>query len=297
MSAHTVPHLSTGAKNRWRNCSDCSRLSADILHITGDIHYVAPFLKGKARILTIHDCHILHQLPWYKRAVVKLMWFTIPARFLDHITVNSNTTKKQVLETIRYPADKITVIPVSVSSTIATSNKQFAAGKPTILHIGTKANKNLPRLAEALSGIPCNLDIVGKLTPELTTVLKLHNIDYQNYVNLTESELAKRYSNCDIVAFVSTHEGFGMPIIEAQLAQKPCLTSDISSMPETAGAGALLVDPYDVTAIRQGIDRLIADAGLRQKLIEEGNSNCKRFSPDEISRKFTELYLNLAQKY
>ncbi len=297
MSAYTVPYLSSGFKNRWLNCRECNRLAADILHITGDIHYVAPFLKSKPRVLTIHDCHILHQLPWHKRLAVKLLWFTIPARFLDHITVNSNATKKQVLETIRFPADKVTVIPVSVSSTATSSNKPFNTTKPTILHIGTKANKNLPRLAEALHGVSCHLEIVGKLTSELTSILKQHKIEYTNFVNLTESELAERYSNCDLVSFVSTHEGFGMPIVEAQLAQKPCLTSNISSMPETAGKGALLVDPYNVSDIRQGVNRLVADTELRERIIQEGRDNCKRFSPLEISQAFATLYLELAEKY
>lgn len=297
MTAYTVGKLSAGIKNRWLNCQECSRLTADILHITGDIHYVAPFLKNKPRVLTIHDCHILHQLPWHKRLVVKLFWFTIPARFLDHITVNSNATKQQVLETIRFPTDKVTVIPVSVASTATASNKPFNITKPIILQIGTKANKNLPRLAEALHGVSCHLEIIGKLSPELTSILKSHNIEYTNFVDLTEPELAERYSNCDIVTFVSTHEGFGMPIVEAQLAQKPCLTSNLSSMPETAGKGALLVNPFNVSDIRHGINRLVVDTELRQRVIQEGCVNCKRFSPLEISRTFSELYLELAQKY
>jgi glycosyltransferase involved in cell wall biosynthesis len=296
MTAHTVPHFSKGLSNRLINCRDCRNLKAHILHVTGDIHYVAPFLRGKNRVLTIHDCHILHQLPWPKRVIVKLLWFTIPARFLDHITVNSNTTKQQVLDTIRFPEHKITVIPVSVSRILPPGYKEFNTEKPTILQVGTKPNKNLPRLAEALQGITCNLEIVGKLTPELTSILDKYKIQYSNFVNLTEMELAERYANCDIVAFASLHEGFGMPIVEAQLAHKPCLTSNLSSMPETAGEGAFFVDPYSTDSIRAGILKLIADATLRRQLVESGKHNCERFCPKRISAMFTELYLALLDR-
>ena len=59
--------------------------------------------------------------------------------------------------------------------------------------------------------------------------------------------------NTDILSFVSTYEGFGMPIVEANAIGRVVVTSNVLSMPEVAGNAAHLVDPFDVNSIREGI--------------------------------------------
>ena len=56
------------------------------------------------------------------------------------------------------------------------------------------------------------------------------------------------------------------------------MTANNSSLPEIAGDAALLVDPTDVDAIAGAMLRLSQDEALRQRLIEAGYQNVKRFS-------------------
>ena len=87
-------------------------------------------------------------------------------------------------------------------------------------------------------------------------MLQKHKIDYENVYNLTEQEVLEKYINCDIVSFVSLHEGFGMPIIEGQSIGRPILTSNITPMKEIASnGGAILVNPWDVKSIRMVIKK------------------------------------------
>jgi glycosyltransferase involved in cell wall biosynthesis len=106
--------------------------------------------------------------------------------------------------------------------------------------------------------------------------------------------MVQSYVECDMLAFPSTYEGFGMPILEAQAVERPVVTSSVASMPEVAGEGACLVDPFDVASIRAGVLRVMHDAAYRQSLVVAGRRNCARFSPREIAEAYARVYREIA---
>ena len=64
-------------------------------------------------------------------------------------------------------------------------------------------------------------------------------------------------------------------------------------MPDVAGPGAHLVDPFDVSSIRSGILNLINDEKYRSTLIDAGFQNAKRYNPDRIAKMYEDIYINL----
>ncbi len=156
--------------------------------------------------------------------------------------------------------------------------------------VGTKPNKNIPNMIRALQGIPCKAVIIGKLNEEIKKLLQETKVEYQNLVDITDSQVLQAYIDCDIVAFASTYEGFGMPIVEAQSVERVVVTSNCSSMPEIAGKGAILVDPNNVDSIRKGFQSVIADSTLREQVIKAGRVNRLRFDHDEIVSQYIRLY-------
>jgi len=121
--------------------------------------------------------------------------------------------------------------------------------------------------------------------------LQKNNIDYETSVHISEEELIQKYIDADIVAFVSTYEGFGMPILEAQTVGRPVLTSNISPMFEVAGEdGACFVDPYSVEDIRHGFKKMIADESVRREIIAFGLENIKKYDPSHVAEMYSSLY-------
>jgi glycosyltransferase involved in cell wall biosynthesis len=292
--AAEVPYTSKGIWRRLANMVWAARRQGAVNHVTGDIHFLAIGLRGHSTILTIHDCHGLERLRGVRRWLFKLLWFDLPLRRAAAVTVISHETKRQLMRHLKAPPEKIEVIPDAVSPVFRPSPKEFNADCPQILHIGTMPNKNLPRLIQAIQGLNCRLKVVGILDDSLRAELQRSGIAFDCEANLGEADMYRAYREADLLCYASTYEGFGMPIIEAEWVERPVITSNCSSMPEVAGAGACLVDPFDVASIRAGLLRVMSDASYRNRLIEAGRKNRERYSLREVASQYLALYRRVA---
>ena len=100
----------------------------------------------------------------------------------------------------------------------------------------------------------------------------------------------REYINCDLITFVSTYEGFGLPIIEGQSVGRAVITGNISSTTEIAGGSCCLVNPFNINSIASGITRVINDDSYRNRLIQDGFKNVHRFNSRNISLEYLKLY-------
>ena len=297
VAEHELPHPSNSIFNLLRNVDAARRnAGAGVNHITGDAHYVALGIGRGRVVLTIHDCILLMRTPpnRLKYYLYLWLWYKFPIWKADIITTISEKSKDEIIRFTGCPPDKIRVIPNCVNPAYRFERKPFNAQYPRILHIGVAPHKNLGRVAEALKGIPCVLEIIGQLNENQLDVLKKAGIHYENSVNLNLGMLAERYRAADMVVFASLYEGFGMPIIEAQASGRPVVTSNIEPMPWVAGVeGACFVDPTDVESIRNGIKKVISSKSYQETLIEKGLENVQRFSITRITELYTAVYENL----
>ena len=290
-----MPHYRVSLKKLLSNVLTASRIAkqnsaSDVFHITGDIYYVSIALPREKAVLTVLDTVSLEQTYGIKRFLLKTLWFSIPLRWCKYITVISEKTERELISLFPFCKDKLTVIPCPVDSSFTRATKEFNSEQPIVLQVGTKSNKNLNRVIQALEGIPCELRIIGKLTAEEEKKLVEKGIKYRNYVNISNAEIVEQYRKCDFVIFASTYEGFGMPIVEAQASGKPVITSNIEPMISVAGDGACLVDPYDIDSIRNGIKRIISDDHYRNQLVLLGLDNCKKYSVSNVSTQYLKMY-------
>ena len=290
-------HYNDGYATKLYNIVEAGfRRSNSVNHITGEVHFLNLLMEKKTVILTVLDCGMVHRKKGLSKWFITSLYLTWPVRKASFITAISEVTKQEIIAYTCCNPEKIIVIPVAISDIYQPYPKEFNEAKPIILHIGTGYNKNLFRLIEALNGISCHLTIVGKLEREHLQALSANHIDFSNEYNISNERLLEKYVECDMLSFVSTFEGFGMPIVEANAVERVVISSNISSMPEVANDAAHLVNPFDVLDIRNGIVTLITNSGYRKQLLEKGRKNKERFHADRIADSYFEIYKKVAEQ-
>ena len=225
---------------------------------------------------------------------MKWLFLDWPLKRIKYITTVSEKTKAEIVQYSKFPAEKIVVIPNPVQSGITYQPKQFNAGKPTILIIGTKQNKNLGRAIEALNGLKVHMRIIGKLNEEHHLHLSSNNIDYSNAFYLSNEDLANEYVKCDMVLFPSLYEGFGLPIIESFKAGRPIITSNLAPINTIAEDATFLVDSFDISSIRDVVLKVINNDSLREEKVAKGLEIATKYSADLISKQYEQLWSSIA---
>ena len=159
----------------------------------------------------------------------------------------------------------------------------------------------MTRLLQAYDSLP--LSIKGKIKLVIVGGKgwgKVNLLDTVTQLDLTECvkvlgrvddmALATLYANAQFLAMPSLYEGFGLPLVEAMSYGTPVLTANNSSMPEVAGNAGLLVDALDVESIADGLQEMITNNELRERLAKNAKSNASRFSWDESAKKLITVF-------
>lgn len=163
-----------------------------------------------------------------------------------------------------------------------------------VLYAGNRRRyKNLQRLlqAYATSALPARGirfvltgaadDMLLRWVRQLRIADAVH---FAGYVD--DAAMPALYRHAHIVALVSLEEGFGLPIVEAMAVGAPVLTSNVSATAEIAGNAAMLVDPYSVDSIREGLQALAFEHGERESRIRLGHARARSFSWDKTAREW-----------
>ncbi len=287
---HISKYVSSGLLKRLYNMVEARFHQGQVNHVTGDVNFLAILLDPDRTVLTVLDCYLMHVKSGLSRWLYKKLFLDWPVARARVVTTISKASKDDIIKFTGCSPDKVVIVPVAISRAFTSVPKRFNKDCPVILHIGTAPNKNLERLVEALSGINCKLSIIGKLSEEQVALLEQHGVAYENAFSIPFEEVVRKYRECDMLAFASTYEGFGMPILEANATGRPVVTGNVTSMPWVAGNAACLVNPYDVDAIRQGILKVIKDDEYRETLLQNGFENVKRFDPDRVAGMYLDVY-------
>jgi glycosyltransferase involved in cell wall biosynthesis len=251
-------------------------------------------LRKRRTILTIHDCGSLERLQGWRLLAFRALWLELPLRRAWVVTTISRSSRNALLRATGVESQKVRVIYNCVSPAFVPSLRSFCRERPVILLVGTRPNKNLERVAEALEGVSCYLAIVGRLTRSQRDLLQGLGLRYTAHQDLTDEEMVERYRDCDLVVFASTSEGFGLPIVEAQSVGRPVVASSIPVLQEVAGDAAVFVNPKDAVSIRAGILSVTGSSQLYADLVQRGLRNAQRFQANAIAGHYADLYREVA---
>lgn len=264
-------------------------------------HFLPAVLsKGIRRVITFHDLSFerypeffsLHQKVWHKRINPRKQ-----AEQADKIIAISESTKSDLVGLYGIAPNKIKVIysGVNFPKNIADFEKKSCAAKYNlpadfILFLGTlEPRKNIFGIIKAFEILKNNqrpdLKLViaggrGWLCHDLfeyTGASKYKDdIIFLGHVLNREKEIL--YSLAKVFVFPSFFEGFGFPPLEAMACGTPVVTSNVSSLPEVVGSGAITINPYHIDELAGAIKALLEDNNLSNMMIEKGKERARQFS-------------------
>lgn len=274
---------------------------------------IYPYLKGKS-VVVVHDL-TFEKVPQYvaQRNVDFLKKF-VPssAARADQVVAVSEFTKRDLVSTYRVPAEKVTVVYPGVDEKVFYPRsekekdevrKKYGITKPFVLYLGTlEPRKNVPAVIKAFAGLKNRKDFqlvlagkTGWLSEEIFRTVKDlglgEDVIFTGYV--PDEDRPKLLSAAEVFVFPSFFEGFGMPVVEAQACGAPVVTSNTTSLPEAAGAGAGLVAPENIAEIKAAVERILTSEELRAQLKKKGIENARRFRWDNSARRILEIFNRL----
>jgi glycosyltransferase involved in cell wall biosynthesis len=237
------------------------------------------------------------------------MWAA--ARRSDRILTVSEASKRDILHFFNVPPEKIVVVYNAIDEhfrvtpaeeDVARVRERYQLDHQFVLYVGNiKPHKNLVRLIEAFAELrrtgfdEVKLLIIGDQISKLPALRravhghKLHkHVRFLGYVS--DQTLGVLYRLASAFVFPSLYEGFGLPPLEAMASGTPVVISNVSSLPEVAGDAAVLVDPYDVESIVDGMRRILSDPALAAELRRKGVERAREFSWERSVAKTRQVY-------
>lgn len=303
----------------WRSCGivqDLKRDNIEIYHgLSHDLPFGIQYTKIRS-VVTIHDvCYktFPDMFPFTERSIYELK-YRHSCLNSSRIIAISESTKRDIIELLGVDANKIDVIYQAINPTFYSRQSdievckvidKYNIPKEYILSVGSiNSRKNLLGIVHAYTLLPKELQIplviVGNGGEYKEQVLRFAtNAGIENKLimlgNLASSvDLQAIYQQAELLIYPSFYEGFGLPVTEALLCGTPVITSNVSSLPEAAGPGALYVDPTNIAQIAQSIEKLLIDTKLRSELIQEGhNYALTKFDPRHLTAQVENLYRQL----
>ncbi|MHC4937713.1 MAG: glycosyltransferase family 4 protein [Planctomycetota bacterium] len=256
----------------------------DLFHHTN--YWLTRVAKKTPQVMTLHDLGFLKEPKYYTgraaEALARVVQDAVQrcAAFL----VPSEATARDCRELLGI--DRIFVTPLGVDPVPASEAGRY------LLSLGTlEPRKNHLRVLRAFARLDtdCELHIVGREGWMCDDVLELAAKTPRVVVrgHLPEPELSRALAGAAALVYPSLLEGFGLPVLEANAAGVPALTSDLDPLRTDA---ALCIDPTDEEAIEDGMRRLLTDSALRDKLIRKGRARADEHSWERCARMTREAY-------
>ncbi|MGH2541689.1 MAG: glycosyltransferase family 4 protein [Ardenticatenaceae bacterium] len=284
-------------------------LRADLFHVP----YFAPPLRPTMRtVVTIHDLIPLILPPYRGNPLVRSYTALVAraARRSDHILADSHASRRDILRLLDVAPARVTTVYLAADerfrpqspSAIAAVRQRYNLPEHFALYLGGfDVRKNVPLLLEALarSRAKWPLVIAGRL-PSSDTVFApdprrlTAELGLQARVcfigGIEEEEKPALLGAASLFVFPSAYEGFGLPLLEAMACGIPTLTTTASSLPELAGDAAALVPPNDIGALRDAMNRLMAEPDARATLAARGPAQAAHFSWERCAAETMAVY-------
>lgn len=297
----------------WEQLAQPWALHRDHVDLVHAPVYVGPLVHRCPVVVTIHDLTFFRYpelFPSGNRKYLQRMT-RATAAVASRVIVDSASTRRDVVELLDIPLDRISVIYPGTNQgaggrpgteDLRTWRESHALGDGFVLFVGTlEPRKNISLLLDAWSllggrrGLCPTLVIVGgkgwfydALYARVRTLGLTDSVRFAGYV--PDDELASWYAAASLFVFPSLYEGFGFTPLEAMACGTPVLASNRSSLPEVVGDAGILLRPDDPAVWADTIAMLLSSPEKRATMTEAGYLQAERFSWNETARQTADVY-------
>lgn len=306
--------LHTGFKSRhlhFRNMQSWNKLAAklrlrellsryDLQHITHNYEQVSD--PGRC-IVTIHDAMFFSYPEQFLGADENRR--TVPpfARKAAHIITISENSKREIMEYMGVPEEKITVIPWGVDHEMLhpheVKSNRWSGSNPYFTSVSCDiGRKNTISVLKAFEKFACtnsqyHLILVWRKPSDEALQMAQHDalkgrVHFAS--NLSNEELADIYAGATASFFPSLYEGFGLPILESMACGVPCVTARNSSLEEVGGEAAIYTDPLDTDAIANEMTKLATAQYDMAQLQAASLAQAAKFTWERCARETIKVY-------
>jgi glycosyltransferase involved in cell wall biosynthesis len=239
---------------------------------------------------------------WYRRRLAEL-------RRADVLLAISESSLREGREMLGLPDDRLVNIRAAVDDIFvprtvppereAALRERYGMSSSFIMYTGgIDPRKNVYRLVSAYALLPADLRgahqlvFVGKGDPVILPDLRAHiategiaeeQVVFTGFVS--DDDMVDLYNLSTAFVFPSTHEGFGLPPLEAMSCGIPTIAANASSLPEVVGNPDALFDPYDTHDMAAKLERVLTDEDFRQELARSGRAQARTFSWDDSAQR------------
>jgi len=269
-------------------------------------------------VVTFHDLNMFLQADKWWRPGMRAGWASLcvqsilASRLARAIVSDSGFAAAQIHSVLHVAQRRIHVVYPGVEDIYfhedeedAVQHPDSASGRRFLLYVGVLSpQKNLEGIVRAfakLSGIDIDLVIVGRrdgpyFDDEIRPLIGSLGVEGRVKVlgTVEDAELRSLYRRASALVWPSFAEGFGLPPLEAMACGTPVVASNRTSLPEVLDGAALLLDPSDLTAISEAINRVLTDKQLADDLRRRGRERASQFRWSATVQKMLDVYASVA---
>jgi len=307
------PCLTLGQHREFRHFHD----DADVYHY---LHFDMPLgMRGPKLVMTIHDIYPL-VLEGYCGKLKQMYFRALCRRNIDRcdrIITISQTSKRDILEKLNAPEERITVIPQGYSPAFRPINDteflhqtrcRYNLPHHFILYCGNhKPHKNLHRLLEAYSQLPKEMqqnwplvltgDIGDDTVPLQQQARQTGIAEKVHFIGMIPAiDLPALFNLADVLVQPSLYEGFGLPPLEAMACGTVVVSSRGGALPEVVGEAARLFNPRNTDEFREQMQLALEnDVGNEQRK-RQCLARAEQFSWSRTAQETFNVYREIAEK-
>jgi glycosyltransferase involved in cell wall biosynthesis len=272
-------------------------------------HSAHPLLmpaRDAAQVVTIHDLFFLSSAD-HTRAEIRRDYPALAAahaRRAHAVVTSTQYGMRQIVTRLGVEPDRIYLCPPGAPTWRTLGREPHVPEDGCILFLGTlEPRKNVGVLLDAYTRalvrrptLP-RLVLAGRATAAASTWLaRLRTAPLSGRVThlgyVLDASREELYQSARVLVMPSLDEGFGLPVLEAMSAGVPVIVSSRGSLPEVVGDAGMQIDPADVNALADAIERAVADRDWAMQSARAGLARARTFTWERSARTLHRAYVD-----